>query len=47
MKIVDELFKSTKKSFRNLIHENQREAVEEVFGIKLKVEVRMTIFIIH
>lgn len=25
---LDELFKSTKKSFRNLIHENQREAVE-------------------
>ena len=44
---LDELFKSTKKSFRNLIHENQREAVQQVFGIKLKVEVRMTIFIIH
>ena len=26
---LDELFKSTKKSFRNLIHEDQREAVEE------------------
>lgn len=25
---LDELFKSTKKSFRNLIHEDQREAVE-------------------
>ncbi len=25
---LEELFKSTKKSFRNLIHENQREAVE-------------------
>ena len=25
---LDELFKSTKKNFRNLIHEDQREAVE-------------------